>query len=82
MFHCLFHSCVCVQSELAESLRIFIDLEESLTHFVIMDVPNFRYSVTTAKESQNIFDEKYVRTFLQKFQAGQAQYCHFQTRFV
>jgi len=66
------------QSELSDSLRLFIDLEETKSLILILDIPNFRYALL----QEEIEDEKSVKDFLHKFQTSQVQYKYIQSRFI
>lgn len=68
------------QSELSESLRLFIDLEDTKSFLLILDIPNFRYALLS--DPQKIEDENSVKEFLHKFQTSQLQYKYIQSRFI
>lgn len=78
---CVAYPCLIFQSDLAESLRIFMDLAENRSYLVITDLANFRYASQTIKDSTKP-SESSVNEFLSKFQSGQVIYKYIQNRFI
>ncbi|CAL8077645.1 unnamed protein product [Orchesella dallaii] len=71
---------VAADSDLAESLRIFMDLDETRSYLVIMDVSNFRYAVQPP-EIKDV-SESSVKEFLRNFQSKKLTFKYIQSRFV
>ena len=54
-------------------------MEETKSYVLILDIPNFRYAVSS---TATLVDEKSVRDFLHKFQKAQLQYKYIQSQFI
>ncbi len=54
-------------------------MEETKSYVLILDIPNFRYVVSPARDLE---DEKAVRDYLTKFQKAQLHYKYIQSRFI
>lgn len=58
-----------------------MDLEETRSYLVVMDVANFRYSIQTESD-RKIMSEATTKDFLSKFQSNNLAYKYIQSRFI